>query len=48
MDSTGLLIGGDGSGQTHAGGASAGGGDGSGRRVEDVAQQLGFGHRWVA
>lgn len=41
---TSFLVGGDGSSQTHSGGAPASGGDGPGRRVQDVAQQLGLGH----
>lgn len=41
---TSFLVGGDSSSQTHSGGAPASGGDGPGRRVQDVAQQLGLGH----
>lgn len=44
---TGLLVGGDGSSQTHSRRASPGGGDRPGRRVEDVTQQLGLCYRWI-
>lgn len=44
---TSFLVSGDGSSQTHSGGASASGRNGSGRRVQDVAQQLGLGHRGI-